>query len=382
VSEPRPPDEQTDGLSWIVKRSQDTLMDLPLAFRWEVTRRHPYYLRFWEPARRSYTQAASDPQQRAFEHAAALLLQGIGVSGDAPAPGAAWDSLGGGKLSQGWLSGAVFPMTLRGLVAMLLAALPPEGLTEIGRLMLTSAESAGDAQSRLHEGLTALQALKHPALDCIPAAPVVSVNVRAPQRTILQAVEELVRQWKQERDISERRRRDDKLEEYLAVWDLREGWAGDRYDPSREKTLGEAASQLGISLFTASNRYQSAFRSIVGHDYTPELWVRVFGPLKLSRWLASDRPARRATRRPWQSRSPQAVPLTTLATPVQGGSESAFLDRLGVTPDETAQNDLVRDIRTLIGRGRSNDEIVAELELRRDSGELIEYLRGRDAGRL
>jgi hypothetical protein len=379
VSETQTPDEQSDGLSWIVTRSPDVLMDLPLAFRWDATRRHPYYLRCWEAAHRFHTRAASDPDERASEQAAVLLLEGIGVSGDPPAPGADWESLGGCGLSQGWLGGAVSPVTLRGLVAALLAALPPEPLADVARLLLSSAEAAGDPAVRMYGSLTALKALRHPELDCFPDAPIVGVNVRAPQRVIAQAVEELVRRWKQERGIPETRRRDDKLDEYLSVWDLREGWAGDHYDGGREKTLREAAAQLGISLSTASNRYQSAFRLIVGHDYTPELWVRVFGPLKLSRWATSGR---RAKRRPLQSRCPRPVPETALTASAQGGSESRFLEILGVTPDETDQVDLKLDIRMLIAEGRSNGEILAALELGPDSGELIEYLRQREADRL
>lgn len=90
--------------------------------------------------------------------------------------------------------------------------------------------------SQLHEQLTALIQMSHPDLDKILAAPVVSVNLKAPQRIILEAMENLVQQWKHDRGISERRRRDDKLEEYLAVWDLREGWHTDHYDNNQEKT--------------------------------------------------------------------------------------------------------------------------------------------------
>jgi hypothetical protein len=93
---------------------------------------------------------------------------------------------------------------------------------------------------------------------------VVGINLNAPQRVITAAVEQLVRQWKDKRGIGERCRRDDKLEEYLAVWDLREGWAGRQYDGSRERTLRQIAGQLGIPLSTAANRYRAAFRLIVG----------------------------------------------------------------------------------------------------------------------
>lgn len=71
---------------WFVPRPPAALMDLPVAYRWEVTRRHPYYLRFRELARRRYSQPSTDPSKLAPERGAVLVLLGIGVSGDPPAP--------------------------------------------------------------------------------------------------------------------------------------------------------------------------------------------------------------------------------------------------------------------------------------------------------
>jgi hypothetical protein len=230
--------------------------------------------------------------------------------------------------------------------------------------------------------LTALTDLRHPALDGFPPAPVISVNVNAPQRIILQAVEELVRQWKKERDIPERRRRDDKLEDYLAVWDLREGWVDDHYDSSREQTMSEVAAHLDLSLSTASNRYRAAFRHIAGHDYAPELWFQLFGFLKLNRFHCSNQPARRALNRPWRSRSRRPVPETTLEAHLSVRSEESFLNALGVSADEIDQVDLMLDIRELIAQGRTNDDIMAILELRPEFGGVIDYLRGRHADQL
>lgn len=94
--------DQSEESSWIVLRSAETLMELPLAIRWEVTRRHPYYLMFWEMAHRCHQQESANPPQRAQDEAARLLLQGIGFSMDPPPPGADWASLGGTQLGQAW----------------------------------------------------------------------------------------------------------------------------------------------------------------------------------------------------------------------------------------------------------------------------------------
>ncbi len=188
----------------------------------------------------------------------------------------------------------------------------------------------------------------------------------------------MIRQWKDERSIPERRRRDDKLEDYLTVWDLREGWVTDHYDNGRERSLGEIAVALKLSVSTVSNRYQSAFRCIVGHEYNPELWAQLFVPLKLNRWHASETPPNRSEHRPWRSRQHRAVPESTLAPSVEGRSESGFLHLLGVDADEFRQLDLFLDVQTLIEKGHSNAEILDKLELDAQFGEYIDYLRKRD----
>src|SRR5262249_42963004 len=163
--------------------------------------------------------------------------------GDPPPPGSSPESLGAG-LGQAWESGAVAPVTFRGLVGMLLADLPPDLLLQVGRLLQECGTAAEQGPDEKYRSVMDLYALRHPALDGFPGRPVVGVNVDAPQRTITEALEQFTRQWKQQQGIPERRRRDDKLAEYLAVWDLREGWRQDHYDSSQEQTLLEIAQQL------------------------------------------------------------------------------------------------------------------------------------------
>jgi hypothetical protein len=59
---------------------------------------------------------------------------------------------------------------------------------------------------------------------------------------------------------------------------------GAQYDGSQEHTLRQIAQERGIPLSTAANRYRSAFRLIVGRDYSPDLRARLIGFLKLSEW--------------------------------------------------------------------------------------------------
>ena len=367
----------------LVLRPPAILLDLPVAYRWEVTRRHPYYLSNWQLAHRRYVEPSTEPQQRALEEAAVLILLGIGVSGDPPAPGSSPESLGAGGLGQAWESGAVAPVTFRGLVGLLLADLPPELLVQVGRLLQECGTAAGQGPDEKYRFLTDLYALRHSVLDAFPGRPVVGVNIDAPQRTITQAMEQFTRRWKEQQGIPERRRRDDKLDDYLVMWDLREGWQGDHYDSGHERTLREIAREARVPFSTAANRYRSAFRLIVGHDYSPALWARVVGSLKVSEWLGPDELPRRALRRPWRDRWRRAVPESALQAPGAGREAAGLLNTVGVSDTETAYVELVLDIQDLQAAGRSNAEIAAALELTSpDAEQMIEYLGQRHQDRL
>jgi hypothetical protein len=377
------PDGERAEESWFVPRPLSALMDLPVAYRWEVTRRHPYYVRFWELARRYHRGPSAEPPQRDLEETAVLVLQGIGVGGEPPAPDASPESLGAGDLSQAWESGAVAPVTFRGLVGMLLADLPPDLLVRLGRLLQDCGAAAEQGEDHRYRILMELVALQHPALDAFPPRPVVGVNVNAPQRVITEAMERLTRQWKEQQGIAERRRRDDKLDDYLAVWDLREGWQTDHYDGSRERTLREISQETKVPLSTAANRYRSAFRLIVGRDYSPALWARVLGSLKVCDWLDPQELPRRTLRRPWHDPQPRAVPESVLQAPGAGRGATGLLSRAGVSDAEVDHVDLVLDIQQLLAEGRSNAEIVDALGLTLPGAEeAIEYLRQRHQDQL
>ncbi len=74
-----------------------------------------------------------------------------------------------------------------------------------------------------------------------------------------------------------------------------------------ERKLQDVAEDLGCSVTTVQNRYQRAFELIVGHPYSREMWVRVFGPLKLSR-LYGPTPGSVSRRRPLRSPVRRDVP--------------------------------------------------------------------------
>jgi len=179
-------------------------------------------------------------------------------------------------------------------------------------------------------------------------------------------------------EIPELRRRDDKLDEYLKIWDLREGWFNDQYECSREQTLREIAQELGISLTTAANRYRSAFHMIIGCDYSPEVWARVFGIFKIAEFLAPDEVPRRSLRRPWRNFKSRLVPESVLQQSEQHEAGNGILGTLCVCQNEITFTELILDIKDLLAQGRSNDEITAVLDFTSpEAFGIIEHIRQR-----
>ena len=337
----------------------EIVKQLPVEFRWEFTRRHPYYLQFWQPAREFLEQPSTDEATRALQEAASLILAAVNVAENElpPDPRNEFAMLGADVIGNAWEGGAVAPAMNRTLAHMLLLILPKDERAQLGRLLCDSAayESSDKVQmDSLHRRLASLPG---DIWKSFPNAPIVSFNLQAPQRAITEAVETLVRRWKQEQGITEARRRDDKLEEYLAVWDLREGWADGGYDGTREKQFHEIAEQLHVPLPTIQSRYQAAFKNLTGHDYKPELWIRLFGPIKLSRVNDPAGKSRLALYRPWRTRNLRPVSESVLLPGRRDGDDPRFLGRAGITPSDIAVIDLRLDVQDLIKRGQTDDQI-------------------------
>lgn len=371
-------DQNHPGRSWLLLRASQTLLPLPLAYRWEFTRRHPYYLRFWEAAVRFHSNPSDDPAQRLFEQTAVQILGGIGISPSvAPVnPKTGVDAFQSTALGEAWVGGAVAPATFRTLAGMLLAALPAAQRAELGRLLTESSEYDSHHSRQMAGIYERFANFNDPVWNGFPDAPVLSVNLQMPQRAISEAIEQLVRLWKEKRGITEHRRRDDRLDDYLAVWDLREGWLDGEYSGSREKTFHAISQELSIPVATATSRYHSAFRLIAGDEYRPDLWIRLMGPLKL-RNAVDPSSLGLLLRRPW--RSPNLRPVTeAVLLPGRAEPESAgFLTAAAVTESEIASVDLALDIETLLKAGRTDEQILRELELSDAYVDLIAELRRR-----
>jgi hypothetical protein len=84
---------------------------------------------------------------------ASVVLSKIGVTGLPPSPDTSFAELGQADLNLAWLSGAVHPLTLRGLVGIALAWLPKDAAREVAELFQLAAqrdvESEPPKQSQL-----------------------------------------------------------------------------------------------------------------------------------------------------------------------------------------------------------------------------------------
>jgi hypothetical protein len=186
----------------------------------------------------------------------------------------------------------------------------------------------------------------------------------------------LLKDWKQERGLSERRDRAEKYDDYLRVWDLREGWIGGRYDRGRELRLRDVAERLGLRIQTVHSHYSSAFALIVGHGYSPELWHQLFGVLKLSELIGAELGAV-SQARPLKSRTPRPVPETSLCSTSDGGHPQGVVTETAAPGAGQGPWELLEDIRTLLGRGLTDEQVVQELDLSSEAVAAVAYIRQR-----
>ena len=354
----------------IISRPQGHLADVPLQFRWEATRRHPYYVAFWESTLR-YRQGevGDDPEERMLRYVAHFMLAAIGAFGHPVNPATPYEDLDS-QLQDGiFLSGAVQPMSLRAIAGILMGVLPPAELAVLGSLFMNAGHAEysvdGDDERRSRQRLLAMSNLAQipsPLLDSYPDAPLLYVRLETPQRTIIHDMEKLVGQWKRRRGIGERRVHTRKFPLYFEVWDLREGWIDGRYHLSSEHSFVAIAQRLRKPISTVISRYRSAFELITGRSFSPSVWARLLGPLKLGESLQSaeqilSAPVRHRLRSPVRRPVPASV-----VNPVATKPSAASVTDERTTADDQEVRDFLLDLEGLIARGLPNDEIARRLE--------------------
>ena len=367
---------QTTSPAWdasqLVPRPLSVLQGLPVADQWEVTRRHPYYLLYWEYAQRYQRQQSRCDLEAELDLASVMILYLIGVTRDYPSPSTEAADLTQGMLPA-WLNGAIAPLTYRTMAASLITELSPACREVVAALREVQSRDPNDSEAQLSV-MTSWLRLESPELDSIPTMPAVSINLEAPLEDILKAVEDQVKAWKRDRQVPKRRRREDKVKVYLKVWDQREGWIGNGYDPRCEMSLQEIAHAMKCSVETIRNRHQAAFRLIVGHDYSPELWDRLFAAFKFQTFL-EGRYSRRRPRTSRQKGRPRIITETDLQRPSTGRPGATRIESVHSARDSDARQKLT-EIRDLIRQGWDDQRISNGLTLKpEDAVEMIQWIR-------
>ncbi len=360
----------------IIARPQAHLLGFPVSLRWEITRRHPYYLAFWEEARRYHRGEADD---LSLGYVASLLLSAIGVSGEPVSPDKDFDQLS--DADPAFLCGCVQPISLRAMVAMLINTLPVAERVVVGAILTASrpeeGENPGSDEADFAQKQYALDQLRRtpsPALDCCTDAPLYYIHLEASQRSIERDLEDQVRRQKKRRGLPERRVHTAKLESYLKVWDLREGWENGAYDRTREQSLLQIGKKVRASQSTVESRYRAAFQMITGHEFSTTLWLRLWRAFKFtgSTDAANATPFVPVRRR---LQTPVARPLPdSVVSPAVREHTTGIVEGKSARWDDQALVDLQLDAQELIEKGMSDQEIANRLELDVDA---MAYFRER-----
>jgi len=363
---------------FLVHRPLFQLRSLPVPMRWEVSRRHPYYLLAWERARDHHRRVAcADEFDLCLRQMALAHLAAIGVSGEPVDPASSFSELESNQLQPAWLSGAVHPVSLRGLTALLITALPQDVLGELSDLFLqASREQRPNESPPKHAALGELARMQVAELDCYVDEPFVSINPAASGRTITEAINELLPKWKAERELREQRDRSDKYPEYLSVWDRREGWAGAGYDTSQEKRFVEIAADLRLPISTVESHYHRAFELITGHSFSRYLWHKLFVPLKYEALFGEDRKLRNV-KHPLLDPTRRDIPESVVASRTVDEMHFPLTGALAAAGDG-AEDSLISQIRNGVEQGKTDEQIADDLELSDRSLGVIAAIRRRE----
>jgi hypothetical protein len=358
----------------ITPRSSPEIQRLPPAYKWEFLRRHPEYIRRWKLANLYWATPQNDPLRHdsdwcLCEEAATLWMPVLTGNLDRctyPDPSLSAAKLAGGFLLKVAGQENARLSTHRALAEELLNL--PQSVQQVIGAILYGANSDG-SMADLAKRRQCLALLRDKELDEPPVG-FLEFNLHAPLEGILEQVAKLVKEQKAKHSIGQARRRPDVLDDYLQVWDRREGWENGRYEPRGEKKLRDIAVETGTVLETVRDRYQAAYRLVFGEEYHPWRWAFWF-----RRKIGLSATAGR--RKPKTPRvSVAEVPETTLTTEATDDAPG-ILESQADTTNAQAYESFMNDLKCLFDRGRSNQEIIAELALIHFTEDQLDSLRTR-----
>lgn len=275
--------DTTRWLSQLVARPPDTVQHLPLNYRWEFTRRHPYYQMFWNVP---HDTASSDEPEATYQREIAeLILAQINVSGDTIPPKTEWDDMSLDESWRIWTEGALSRIQLKGLVATLIGALSRNSLRSLSTLLWQASEIEDGDTAAEYRLLKSVMHGDFPGFEHYLPNLIVTVSPSASEKSIAAAASKIICDFRDEHDLDATRIRTDKFDAYLRAWDLREGWHSGSYYRDLERRLKVIAKETGLSDATVCDHYKSAFNLITGMDYSPDSWLNIVGKFKAAGFL-------------------------------------------------------------------------------------------------
>jgi hypothetical protein len=367
-----------------VPRSHTHLMNYPVEFRWELTRRHPYYIALWKDVRSYYQDPTEgDIQLQLYRKGASLLLGAIGVFGQPVAPETPFKQLAGEDPS--FLVGSLQPVTFRSITTRLLAYLSPRTQHFLADMLCTNANNATNPtiseeqrQANHFELMSVFNLEPLPELDCVPPEPFFAMNVGASQQTIKEDANWQAKLWKARRNNKSPKIHTKKLPKYLAVWDALEGWTGSGYDIGQEKTIKQVMRSSKQKSSTIHDHFRAAFHAIAGQNFSSSLWWKVLGRYKIEllTGVKSITYARLIRRMNRYSPAAPIVTETTLTSSATFNEHASPIQFAGEENDSADMINLAEALTRRIAEGQTNDRIIEELELTNPRmTELLDYMR-------
>jgi hypothetical protein len=371
-------DEVQLALPGLLARPPHQLSSLSVQLRWEVSRRHPYYSCWWRPAAAHHDSELSlDSVEYAYTRIATYVLGEIGIAGAPPDPRTEFDSLDKESIQTAWLSGEVQPLSLRALATLMIASAPKPLLQYLATVFYqASCDDKPERQPTRAQAIEDLSRSEMSNLNTFLAEPYVAVRPGASIKQAQKALGALMRVWKKERNLGDQRVRSDKHQQYLQVWDLREGWRSGAYIRANELKLIEIAKKLKRSTSTVSNQYRSAFELITGHPYTPATWYLMMGPIKLTE-LSAELIGGVSQKRPLKSPSRRPIPDSVLTPSPTGERRSQGISESARAHGVSVAFELIENIEAMIDSGDTNAQILKSLGYSDVALPAIEEIRAR-----
>ena len=347
--------------------------------RWEVTRRHPSYLLTWKVRPLKSLQGEEADKQQLKENLESIrqiALGAIGVTGSTFDPNTEFADLGEPSNAD-WLSGSVHPISMRGLASLLVSALPKATLQKIGMAILEAGlDDENEKEPRRLQSLAKIASYEDSALDSFTSEPFVSIDPSASARKVQPEIAKLLKKYKSDLQLPERRNKSRLEIEYLDVWDRREGWQNGSYSLDRELQFKEIAGQLELPLSTVHSRYKRAFELVSGHTYSVDNWTELLGLIKLSSLSTGERSFRLP--RNLIQKTKRDVPETRLGRCSDSGDGVVDMNAIENDEDREACDRLI-DLKAMFSAGKTNAAIcdLLQVEVSKESLAALDALRDR-----